>query len=72
MPTSPVSNHLADVHYVTAVVRLATNGRGQLLHGEVVDLQAQSIGRFVEWARLTQILRTWLRNQAQDIPSDQR
>ena len=56
-------NHLADKRQITLVLRLTVDGRGQLVHGEVVGLRGEVLGRFATWARLLVVLQTWLTNQ---------
>ena len=59
-------NHLADKRQVALVLRLTVDGRGQLVHGEVVGLRGEVLGRFATWPILIRTLRTWLDNQQED------
>jgi hypothetical protein len=45
-------DHLADKLQVILIVRLVSDTRGQLLYGEIVDVEGTVIGRFAEWQRL--------------------
>ncbi len=57
-----MQNHLADKHQVALVLRLTVDGQGQLVHGEVVALAGEVIGRFATWPTLIHALQTWLTN----------
>ena len=66
VPPPPTESELADKRLVTAILRLVLDRHGRLLHGEVVDVQSRSHGRFIGWRGLTQALRTWLDTTIQD------
>jgi hypothetical protein len=54
---------LAEKRYLTVIVRLVVDKRGQVVQGEVVDLQARLLGRFAGWRGLTRTMRAWLARQ---------
>jgi hypothetical protein len=61
--TEPTTSHidrLADKHYVTVIVRLRIDRRERLVHGEVVDTEGNSQGRFAGWRELTHTVRKYL------------
>ncbi len=47
---------LGDRRYVTLVLRLVVDGIGHLKHGEVVDVEGHSRGRFASWRGLARVL----------------
>jgi hypothetical protein len=53
-------DHLADKRQIILIIRLTTDVQGQLLYGEIVDLEGTVIGRFAELQRLWAIIGTWL------------
>lgn len=57
MSEESVEEQLSAKRYVTLVLRLLVNGKGQLVQGEVVTLEAQSLSRFTKWRELTQAVR---------------
>jgi hypothetical protein len=59
-------NHLADKRQVALVLRLTIDGQGQLVHGEVVALAGEAIGRFATWPTLLHVLQTWLANHQEN------
>ena len=54
---------LAHRHVVAVVLRLVTDRRGELLHGEVVDTSGRVRARFRGWDGLTPAVQGWLRNR---------
>jgi len=48
---------LADFRNVTLLLRLVTDPDGNLAHGELVDVDGRSLGRFLSWDRLIELLR---------------
>ncbi len=64
----PEGNNVADAHNVTVILRLVLNGRGELTHGEIVDMEGKPWGQFMRWAGLTRSLRAWLDGQKSDHP----
>ena len=65
-----MKNHLADKRQVVLILRLTIDGRGHFMHGEVVDLDGKPIGRYVEWPKLTDLVRVWLARQEEDDKSN--
>ena len=61
-----MQNHLADKRQATLILRLTLDGRGHFMHGEIVDLDGERIGRFIEWHKLTGLVRIWLISQEAD------
>lgn len=57
------SNRLAGRRYVTVIVRLLIDQRGQLVHGEVLDVEGRIQARFVKWGSLARAMRSWLASQ---------
>jgi hypothetical protein len=45
-------DHLADKRQIILILRLTIDVLGQLLYGEIVDVEGTVIGRFAEWQRL--------------------
>jgi hypothetical protein len=64
VPLPSSGNRLAEKRYLTVILRLVVDQRGQLVQGEVVDLQARILGRFAGWKGLTCTVRAWLETQA--------
>jgi hypothetical protein len=56
-------DHLADKRQIILIVRVTINKQGQLLHGEIVDIEGTVIGRFAEWQRLWATILTWVASQ---------
>ena len=50
---------------LVVVVRLVLDGRWDLLHGELVDVDQQSRGRFAGWTELTPALRRYVDEERQ-------
>ena len=48
---------LADFRNVTLLLRLVTDPDGTLVRGELVDVDGHSLGRFLSWDRLIELLR---------------
>ena len=65
-----MDNHLANKRHITLILRLAIDKDDQLVYGELVDLGGVSIGRFVEWPKLAQVIQTWMTNQDTGPPND--
>ena len=59
MSTVP-SNGLEEKQYATAILRLLLDKRGELVHGEVVDVEGGSSQRFVAWQALIPAVQAWL------------
>ena len=55
---SPVdaNEHLADTRNITFILRLVLNDRGQIMHGELVDVALPQTQRFKDWNELIQAL----------------
>ena len=65
-----MQNTLANKRQVILILRLTLDANGQLVHGEVVELEGKLIGRFIEWHKLPEIVRAALKlpqEQAQDV-----
>jgi hypothetical protein len=54
------SGELDEKRYVTAILRLLMNRQGELLHGEVADVEGRPCKRFVDWQGLMPAVRAWL------------
>jgi hypothetical protein len=53
-------NSLEEKRYVTAVLRLLLDKGGEIVHGEVVDVEGKPSKRFVDWAGLAPAVKAWL------------
>jgi hypothetical protein len=51
-------------HQVVVVLRLVVDRTGRLSHGEVVDSEGASVGRFSDWRRISPIVRAWVQRRA--------
>jgi hypothetical protein len=70
VPTPPAGNHLAGKRNATLILRLVLDQRGQLMHGELIDVANGLPDRFVAWRGLIRTVRAWLTSQEQDGVSD--
>lgn len=61
---------MSDTHNVVVILRLVLNARGELMHGEIVDAEGKSQGRFMKWGGLTRTVRAWLESQETQRPED--
>jgi hypothetical protein len=66
LATPSNENHLVDNHYVTLIMRMMVDHRGQLIHGEIVDAANTFRERFTGGQGLLGVLQTWLAQQEQD------
>ena len=55
---------LADLRNVTVLLRLVVDPTGKLVHGELVNLDGESRGRFLSWDRLLELLAAHLQPDA--------
>lgn len=62
----------AGARHLVVVVRLTLRSDSRLIRGEILDMRARRVGRFVQWSGLTRALRTWLVGQALQFPSSAR
>jgi len=53
------SNGPTESHHVTVMLRLLLDKSGELVHGEVVDLQGQVFARFADWQAAIRVVRAW-------------
>ncbi len=51
---------------VVVLLRLVLGQRGELSHGEIVDVSGRSRARFGEWDALVPALRTWLETEGEE------
>ena len=56
MSSAPLGETLGDHRNLTLMLRLVVDRTGQLVHGELVDLDGASRGRFLNWDALVQLL----------------
>lgn len=59
MPLAPEGEsgeHLAANRHVTLLLRLVADPEGHLVHGEVVDADGASRGKFASWKNLVELL----------------
>ena len=70
MPLPRSIERLTDAHQVTVILRLVLNRRGQLTHGEIVDVEGTTRIHFKGWRALTRALREWLAHQPGPPPPD--
>jgi hypothetical protein len=54
--SAPLGETLGDHHNLTLLLRLVVDRAGHLVHGELVDLDGASRGRFLNWDTLQQLL----------------
>jgi hypothetical protein len=57
---------LDDRRQLIVILRLVVDRWGLLSHGEVVDLDGTSLGRFTDWRKVTPIVRTWVQSRRAD------
>ena len=73
MPEPADTTSLTDRHYVTLILRLTLDQRGQLLQGELVDTTHTLQKRFLGVVGLNRAVETWLHQQehpAADVSSN--
>jgi hypothetical protein len=51
-----LGEHLAEHRNVTVMLRLVVDSDGHLVHGELVDLDGSTHGRFLTWERMVELL----------------
>jgi hypothetical protein len=51
---------LAEKRDLAVVVRIVVDRNRQLVHGELVDMNGTSRGRFADWDTLIRLIRVWL------------
>jgi len=56
---------MADLRALTVVLRLVVDRTGQMVHGEMVDVQGTTIDRFVAWPEMYEAVRAWIAAQAE-------
>jgi hypothetical protein len=54
--TAPLGETLGDQRNLTVLLRLVVDPAGNLVHGELVDLDGASRGRFLNWDMLLHLL----------------
>lgn len=64
----PGRDALADQRQLVVVLRLVAGTTGDLLYGEVIDVESGPIRRFIGWRGMTSALRSWLAHEL-DAPS---
>jgi hypothetical protein len=52
---------LDEKRYITAILRLLLNESGELVHGELADVEGRPNKRFVGWEGLMAAVRAWAR-----------
>ncbi len=62
----PTDVNLADTQNVTLVLRLVFDQHGCLRHGQIIDIDAELVGQFVDRAGLMRALAAWF--DAQGCP----
>jgi hypothetical protein len=58
-----LSDMLSGKQEVTVILRLLMDEQGKLVHGNLVDVDGQSRGRFSDWGDLVSLLQQWLDSQ---------
>jgi hypothetical protein len=53
-------------HQLVVVLRLVVDSGGRLSHGEAVDVDGASIGRFSDWVRISPIVQAWVQRRASE------
>ena len=56
------SDKLSQKQQVTVILRMLLDEQGMLVHGDLVDVDGQSRGRFSSWDDLVIMLREWSAN----------
>ena len=56
MSPPAVGEHLAGNRNMTVLLRLVVDPSGDLVHGELIDLDGEPYGRFLSWDRLIELL----------------
>ena len=56
MPAINGKDLLADTLYTTFILRLVLNSRRQIVHGELIDVAAETTQRFTNWNGLIRTL----------------
>jgi hypothetical protein len=51
-----MGEHLADNRHLTMLLRLVSDPSGHLVHGELVELDGASHGKFLSWDHLVELL----------------
>lgn len=62
----PTDDNLANTQNITLVLRLVLDRQGCFQHGQLIDIDAQLVGQFLDRAGLVQVLMAWL--DAQHCP----
>ena len=66
MPPTSTSERLADRRPLTLILRLLFDAQGTLVYGEVVDIEGEICGRFIEWPDLTTVVRRFVERKTAD------
>jgi hypothetical protein len=54
------TERLSERNAVTAIVRVALDEHGAVVHGEVLDTVSGTVQRFAGWEGLVEAIRRWL------------
>ncbi len=65
MPPLNGKDLLADTFYTTFILRLALNGRRQIVQGELIDVAAETTQRFRNWNGLIRTLSNCCKAQSE-------
>lgn len=55
-----LGEQLAEHRNVTVMLRLVVDPDGHLVHGELVDLDGSTHGRFLTWERMVELLTLYI------------
>ncbi len=70
MPGNSGGEQLSAKRYVIVLLRLMVDEGGQLVHGEIMDVQGRSLGYFAGWHRLRRTLQKALASWVQKCTSE--
>ncbi len=66
MPKATAGDELSASRNVTVILRLVLDAHGQLVRGEIVDVDGGLWRRFSGWQGLSDALRAWVRRHERD------
>jgi hypothetical protein len=64
--TTSTRDRLADQRYLTLILRLVVSARGELVRGELVDVDGDCADRIARWRELTPAVRALVMSHQQD------
>jgi len=67
---TPEQTRLSESQHVTVILRLVVDARGQLLYGEVVSANHETLSRFGGWRELSKTVRACLASLLSGVAPD--